>query len=72
MRHFLVFCRDESGASKVEFGLAVSGFALTYFLLKGVAIRRLRVLRNENRRLKKLLAESMLDAHALKEARGKA
>ncbi len=33
--------------------------------------RRLKILEDENRRLKKLLAESMLDASTLKEMLGK-
>jgi putative transposase len=37
----------------------------------GMEMRRLKALEDENRRLKKLLAESMLDASTLKEMLGK-
>ena len=66
------FCRDESGSAVIEYCFLASGvLVLSFYLFKGLGGRLLRSLRNENLRLKALLAESMLDVSALRDTRGK-
>ena len=66
------FCRDESGSAVIEYCFLASGvLVLSFYLFKGLGGRQLRSLRNENLRLKALLADSMLDVSALRENRRK-
>lgn len=70
---------DLTRLSNAAAGHITAGYALiacglcifTFYILKSLGGRKLNMLRSENRRLKKLIAELMLDVTALKETRGR-